>query len=325
MNIRLLRYERGRHSIRGVLSVDNISFCDTLEDASRHLAEGDYSIVLRRCAVSNYTLPLVESSRGICRDCEKCAGIAAVNADIADRSLQEIENIIGEGRREGVPESVYTARALELERSMPPHADRLPMPFCPRLVTGNGACGSTDSSIVIGRSTDIPGLVIESRHKMDTLLKNIRRHISRGSRVTLTVVERYAAVLVLAVTLALTGCGTTGHASSVQETPVRTVRDSFTASDVRYDSIYIRNDRLQDRTGDTVYVHDLNVEYRYRLLHDTVRIVRRDSIPYPVRVTELREVPRRRGAFDYASYCCLAVVAGTALYRLVVRFRIPKL
>lgn len=325
MNIRVLRYERGRHAIKGVLSVDNISFCDTLEDASRHLAEGDYSIVLKRCAVSNYTLPLVESAHGICRNCEKCAGIAAINADIADRSLQEIENIIEEGRREGIPESEYTSRALALERSMPPHADRLPMPFCPRLVTGNGACGSTDSSIVIGSRTDIPGLVVESRRKMDTLLKSIRRHISRGNRVTLTVVERYAAVLLLAVTLALTGCGTSKHASSETETPVRAVQDSLIASAVRYDSIYIRNDRFQDRTGDTVYVHDLNVEYRYRLLHDTVRMVRRDSIPYPVRVTELREVPRRRSAFDYASYCCLAIVAGTALFRMVVRLRIPKL
>ena len=80
-----------------------------------------------------------------------------------------------------------------------------------------------------------------------------------------------------------------------------TVHDTLIQQAIRIDSVYIYRERLQDRTHDTCYIHDLSVEYRYQLLHDTVRQTTRDSIPYEVRVTEIREVPRKRTVWDWFS------------------------
>ena len=80
-----------------------------------------------------------------------------------------------------------------------------------------------------------------------------------------------------------------------------TVHDTLIQQAIRHDSVYIYRERLLDRTQDTCYIHDLSVEYRYQLLHDTVRQTMRDSIPYEVRVTEVREVPRKRTVWDWFS------------------------
>lgn len=319
MNIKILRYRRSGDSIDGILSVDNVRFCDTVENASRHLAEGDYSISLKKCGASSFTLPLIDSQSGIHRDCSRCMEIAMTNAEIADRCHRTLESVFERGRSEGKSEQKCVEESLLMESSMPPHVEKLPMPFCPRLIIANGTHGCTDSSIAVGTSPDVPGMVIGSRQKMDALLQKIRRQISRGSRVTLTVMERFTVILLLAVTLSLTGCRTSRHTYDAAVPPVKVLHDTVVMGHVSYDSIYISNDRFQDRTGDTVYVRDRNIEYRYRLLHDTLRVIRRDSIPYEVRVTEVREVPRRRGVIDYLSYCCLGLVAGVILYRFGIR------
>lgn len=83
----------------------------------------------------------------------------------------------------------------------------------------------------------------------------------------------------------LYGCGS---ANQVRLEPTR--HDSLYHTNVVHDSIYLYKDRLVYRHLDTVYLKDTKVEYRYRLLRDTVRLVRRDSIPYPVTVVRTREV-----------------------------------
>ena len=82
------------------------------------------------------------------------------------------------------------------------------------------------------------------------------------------------------------------HASScaTRRTPVVTLRsvrtDTLQLHTLHYDSVFIRQERYQDRSRDTVYLHDRFVEYRYRLLRDTIREIRHDSIPYEVRIVE---------------------------------------
>ena len=63
--------------------------------------------------------------------------------------------------------------------------------------------------------------------------------------------------------------------------PLQSVRtDTLQLHTLHYDSVFIRQERYQDRSHDTVYLHDRSVEYRYRLLRDTIREIRHDSIPY---------------------------------------------
>ena len=69
--------------------------------------------------------------------------------------------------------------------------------------------------------------------------------------------------------------------------PIQSVRtDTLQLHTLHYDSVFIRQERYQDRSRDTIYLHDRSVEYRYRLLRDTIREIRHDSIPYEVRIVE---------------------------------------
>ena len=70
------------------------------------------------------------------------------------------------------------------------------------------------------------------------------------------------------------------------QVPEHVTRDTVYVNKLHYDSIYVSRDHFTDRTRDTVYLRDVSVEYRYKLLRDTVFKVQHDSIPYEVRVVE---------------------------------------
>lgn len=96
-------------------------------------------------------------------------------------------------------------------------------------------------------------------------------------------------------------------------------RDTLYLSNVQYDSIYIYKDRLTDRSKDTVYLKDVSVEYRYKLLRDTVRIIQRDSIPYEVTVIETKEIARPLTWYDHLTRAIFWILCG-ALFVKFVRF-----
>ncbi len=56
-----------------------------------------------------------------------------------------------------------------------------------------------------------------------------------------------------------------------------------------YDSIYIDNYVYVDRGADTITITKTNIEYRYKVLTDSIEVLRVDSIPYEVRVVEIVE------------------------------------
>ena len=77
--------------------------------------------------------------------------------------------------------------------------------------------------------------------------------------------------------------------------------DTLYLSNVQYESIYIFQERTSDyhmnplnplkpSETDTVFIKDVSVEYRYRLLLDTVYQTRVDSIPVIREVEVVREV-----------------------------------
>lgn len=88
--------------------------------------------------------------------------------------------------------------------------------------------------------------------------------------------------------------------------------DTIFLSNVRFDSVYVSNQVFQDRSRDTVFIRQHDVEYRYKLLRDTVERIKievvRDSIPYEVRVVDIKEVPRQRTWFDKLCYCSFGIL-----------------
>ena len=82
-------------------------------------------------------------------------------------------------------------------------------------------------------------------------------------------------VFVLVFVFVLTGCATTRQTQVVE----RVSRDTLYLNHIQYDSIYIDNWQLTDRSKDTIYIEKVRLEYKYKLLRDTVYRVQIDSIP----------------------------------------------
>lgn len=123
-------------------------------------------------------------------------------------------------------------------------------------------------------------------------------------------------LLFIIAVLVCCSCGSTRHVTQLVE---RVSKDTVYLSNTQYDSIYIFQDKLVDRSRDTLYIKDKSIEYRYKLLRDTVRIVQRDSIPYEVTVTEIKEITRPLTPFDKLCRICLFFLTGV-LFVLIVRF-----
>ena len=97
---------------------------------------------------------------------------------------------------------------------------------------------------------------------------------------------RYLIYLLFCTLLA--GCGTQRKLPVVE----RIQRDTVYLHQVQYDSVFVSQERYVDRSRDTLYVQERSVEYRYRLLRDTLRIHQVDSVPVIREVEVVREVAR---------------------------------
>ena len=129
-------------------------------------------------------------------------------------------------------------------------------------------------------------------------------------------------LILLSMSLSLlVSCSATRQIPLIQERTIRQT-DTICLSNVQYDSIYIYNNVYQNRSNDTILIRQHNVEYRYKLLRDTVERIKlemvRDSIPYEVRVETIREVPRGRTWLDKLCYGCFGILI------LLLGFKIGK-
>lgn len=104
----------------------------------------------------------------------------------------------------------------------------------------------------------------------------------------------------------LAGCAT-GRPLQVVE---RIQRDTIYIHQVQYDSIHIDQAKYVDRTRDTLLIQDRVVEYRYKLLRDTIRIHQTDTIPVVCEVERVKAVPRPLRWYDKL---CRAIAAAAAL------------
>lgn len=114
--------------------------------------------------------------------------------------------------------------------------------------------------------------------------------------------------------LILCSCSTT---KQIQTVPVETLHhDTLYINKQFYDSIYIDNSHLVDRGGDTITITKTKTEYRFRLLRDTIRIARIDSIPYEVKLIETKEVRKPPNLFDYLCYLSFAILISILAWKI---------
>lgn len=96
--------------------------------------------------------------------------------------------------------------------------------------------------------------------------------------------------------------------------------DSLLKTRQQFDSIYIEHQRWIDYGNDTVWVEEREVKYRYKYLHDTLSIVRRDTLIREV--AQVREVevekmtPRPLRWYDYLAYASLLILVMLLFLRI---------
>lgn len=144
----------------------------------------------------------------------------------------------------------------------------------------------------------------------------LRKKFPTAEAVWEAILRLQFALILITLLLVCCSCGSTKAVTQLVE---HTLVDTVYLSNVQYDSIYISQDKLIDRSKDTLYIRDVSVEYRYKLLRDTVRIVQRDSIPYEVTIVQTKEIKRPLTWYDHLSRAILWLNIGFVLL-LFVRF-----
>ena len=94
-------------------------------------------------------------------------------------------------------------------------------------------------------------------------------------------------LILLVVACTLIGCATSRQATQVA---VASAHDTVYFNKVLYDSIYIDSWHHTYQKADTVVVEKTKLEYRYKLLRDTVFRARIDSVPVIREVEVVREI-----------------------------------
>lgn len=153
--------------------------------------------------------------------------------------------------------------------------------------------------------------------------------------------QEFAKWTIISALIALmTACGASKHVTQLVE---HVQKDTVYLNSKQYDSIYIFQDRVSEHhlgtlppttsggqylniptRTDTIYIKDKSIEYRYKLLRDTIYKVERDSIPYQVTVTEIKEITRPLTWYDHLSRAILWLNIGFVIlliYRLIKRNR----
>lgn len=90
-----------------------------------------------------------------------------------------------------------------------------------------------------------------------------------------------------------------------------------------YDSIYIDNYVFVDKGSDTIKVTETKIEYRYKVLTDSVEVLRVDSIPYTVEV--VKEVERSLNKYEKTmirlGWCLIVLLVGIVGYKMFKWYR----
>ena len=170
--------------------------------------------------------------------------------------------------------------------------------------------------------------------KIPTLSQNTNPALRRVDRM----IELFILIGILSFTLLV--CCSCGSTKVVTQTVEHVRKDTVYLSNIQYDSIYVYQDHISEHhlgtlppvnskgeflntpmRTDTLYIKDKSIEYRYKLLRDTIRVVQRDSIPYEVTSTETKEITRPLTWYDHLTRLTFWIVISFLLSVLIRELR----
>jgi hypothetical protein len=132
------------------LSIDGTRICSTLENANALVPSGDYQISLIRCKQYSRKMPIL---------------------DLLNLKLESWNLKLCCAECKKLP-FVYTNSTLPC--------------WCPQIKPGNGVHNRLDGSILVGKYHCV-NCLLHPKSAFDTLYERIRKSISRGNQVVLTI------------------------------------------------------------------------------------------------------------------------------------------
>lgn len=125
--------------------------------------------------------------------------------------------------------------------------------------------------------------------------------------------------LILAFFFAFFGCSTTQTLAPPQ-TQEKTVYKEIERVDTVFQNVY----KYIHEKGDTVFVRDSVILYRYKYITKCDTFVQMDSIPYPVEVTKEVRVRNGYDKFTARGFWIYSAIILAGLIFLVVRWYIKR-
>lgn len=156
----------------------------------------------------------------------------------------------------------------------------------------------------------------------EKLANAIRKGILRIFPLPITFEQALVISILVTTACILLGCSSTKQMTTQLVHDVRT--DTVYLNSCQYDSIYIYKDKYVDRSRDTLYIKDKSIEYRYKMLRDTIKVVQRDSIPYEVTIVETKETTRPLTWYDHLTRLTFWFVIGSLISYIFLKFKRKK-
>lgn len=193
MDITIIRYRAKKLKntiIDGKLYINGCEICDTTENFKHSISAGTYKVNIRKCELQKRNIPILTTKDTAKCCCEECLVAEKCNREKSLEIINRIDEVIQNGIKTNLSEEKYTQQALVVEKTLPKHSEKVAMPQCPQIKTGNCSTMLTDGSILVGRFRQ-PGLVIRSQEVFNSLYDRIRKVIERGKEVTITIKNEY--------------------------------------------------------------------------------------------------------------------------------------
>lgn len=123
------------------------------------------------------------------------------------------------------------------------------------------------------------------------------------------------------LTITLLVCCSCSSTKQVTQVVEHVSKDTVYLSTLQYDSIYIFESHSSDVVHDTTYIKEKSIEYRYKLIKDTVRETKLDSIPYEVTIIETKEITRPLTWFDHLTRFSFWFFIGALATYIAIKLR----
>ena len=115
--------------------------------------------------------------------------------------------------------------------------------------------------------------------------------------------------------LLLSSCKTTSNTTAI--VPVHSAtHDTIFLSKVKYDSIYIDRWQRIERKADTVFCDRVKIEFRYRLLRDTVYKIQTDTIPVVKQVPVVKKERYTQPFTKFLAYLGIIALGAISIFIL---------